>query len=122
MSPIIVEDARTPVLGPHPTGTVDGRSADADTIPSAFITQEDHPILQRPFYMVHPCQTGVVMRALMGGLKTSSQGVQDNGHALAVFYLLRWFSAVSQSLGLGMSPRAWHAARESLEMKSNYKV
>lgn len=61
-----------------------------------FITQEEHPYLNRPWYKLHPCGTSEWMKLLfltdpsLGG----SQGVPVE------LYLSSWISMVGQAVGL----------------------
>jgi Autophagocytosis associated protein, active-site domain len=41
------------------------------------ISQEDHPVLHSPFYMLHPCQTGEIM-TLLSGFTEQDMGEQQN--------------------------------------------
>ncbi|KAL3868629.1 hypothetical protein ACJMK2_041420 [Sinanodonta woodiana] len=56
-----------------------------------FITQQEHPILGRPFYQLHPCHTSTLM----------SQIPDTPGSN----YLISWMSAVGPVLRLEMSMR-----------------
>lgn len=60
-----------------------------------FITQEYHPYLNRPWYMLHPCGTSEWMQLL---------GVNDNCVAQSgvevTKFLVSWFSVVGQIFGL----------------------
>jgi len=54
-----------------------------------FITQQEHPLLHKPFYQLHPCHTGELMGASQASAAPSPQG-----------YLLRWLSCVGPVVGL----------------------
>jgi hypothetical protein len=41
----------------------------------AMLSQEEHPILSRPFYALHPCQTSAVMKTVILG----ARDVNDSG-------------------------------------------
>lgn len=58
-----------------------------------FITQEEHPYLNRPWYMLHPCGTSEWMKLLLGG----DNLMAANGTEL---YLISWFSVVGQVFSL----------------------
>ncbi|KAL4558493.1 hypothetical protein LXL04_036694 [Taraxacum kok-saghyz] len=53
-----------------------------------FITQQEHPYLNRPWYMLHPCGTSEWMKLLLVGHSSTNQ------------YLISWFSVVGQVFGL----------------------
>ncbi|KAI4354099.1 hypothetical protein L6164_002998 [Bauhinia variegata] len=60
-----------------------------------FITQEEHPYLNRPWYKLHPCGTGEWMKLLFLGdplLTVKGQLIER--------YLVSWFSVVGQVVGL----------------------
>ncbi|XP_044503469.1 ubiquitin-like-conjugating enzyme ATG10 isoform X2 [Mangifera indica] len=60
-----------------------------------FITQEEHPYLNRPWYKLHPCGTGEWMKLLfLGTAAPDKQGVAVDQ------YLVSWFSVVGQVVGL----------------------
>ncbi|KAL3517905.1 hypothetical protein ACH5RR_020494 [Cinchona calisaya] len=60
-----------------------------------FITQEDHPYLNRPWYTLHPCGTSEWMKLLFN----NELGVAEGGVVVAK-YLVSWFSVVGQVFGL----------------------
>ncbi|CAK7349219.1 unnamed protein product [Dovyalis caffra] len=60
-----------------------------------FITQEEHPYLNRPWYKLHPCGTGEWMKLLFLGDEVHA----NNGLAIEL-YLVSWFSVVGQVVGL----------------------
>lgn len=93
---------RVPVLYFH-AQTTDGQPLNQDEIkkklPSksievlmeskwTFITQQEHPYLNRPWYMLHPCGTSEWMKLLVAGHNSIDQ------------YLVSWFSVVGQVFGL----------------------
>ncbi|XP_076116961.1 ubiquitin-like-conjugating enzyme ATG10 isoform X1 [Mytilus galloprovincialis] len=59
----------------------------------SFITQQEHPLLGRPFFMLHPCHTKDLMAQVTA--------IQDDGHRN---YLLSWLCAVGPVVGLKISP------------------
>mmetsp|Transcript_16594 Transcript_16594/g.20123 ORF Transcript_16594/g.20123 Transcript_16594/m.20123 type:complete len:217 (-) Transcript_16594:237-887(-) len=61
---------------------------------NTLISEEEHPLLGLPYFVVHPCQTGNRMAELM---RTSVVEGFD--------YLIRWWSLVGGLLDLEMSPR-----------------
>ncbi|VVA96824.1 unnamed protein product [Arabis nemorensis] len=59
-----------------------------------FITQEEHPYLNRPWFKLHPCETEEWIRLL-------SQSSTSAGCKMPVeLYLVSWFSVVGQVVGL----------------------
>ncbi|XP_045788804.1 ubiquitin-like-conjugating enzyme ATG10 [Trifolium pratense] len=62
-----------------------------------FITQEEHPYLNRPWYKLHPCGTRDWMKLLLSDTYTSS-----NKNFIEQ-YLVSWFSVVGQVVGLKIS-------------------
>ncbi|XP_065874366.1 ubiquitin-like-conjugating enzyme ATG10 [Euphorbia lathyris] len=70
-----------------------------------FITQEEHPWLNRPWYKLHPCGTSEWMKLLfLGDAAMAEKRIQ--------LYLVSWFSVVGQVVGL----------RTPMEMVHDYKV
>ncbi|XP_042412704.1 ubiquitin-like-conjugating enzyme ATG10 isoform X2 [Zingiber officinale] len=59
----------------------------------AFITQEDHPYLHRPWYTLHPCGTGDWMKFLL---------CSDAPNKIPALhgYLSAWLSVIGQVVGL----------------------
>ncbi|XP_062023083.1 ubiquitin-like-conjugating enzyme ATG10 [Rosa rugosa] len=60
-----------------------------------FITQEEHPHLNRPWYKLHPCGTSEWMKLLFLG----DESLAKNGVAVEQ-YLVSWLSVVGQVVGL----------------------
>ncbi|KAM7266041.1 hypothetical protein ACFE04_003724 [Oxalis oulophora] len=60
-----------------------------------FITQEEHPYLNRPWYKLHPCGTRDWMNLLLLG-----DGSQPKQGVTMEQYLISWFSVVGQAVGL----------------------
>ncbi|KAK2965803.1 hypothetical protein RJ640_025312, partial [Escallonia rubra] len=60
-----------------------------------FITEEEHPFLNRPWYTLHPCGTSEWMKLLFA----SDASVAKDG-VVAEQYLVSWFSVVGQVVGL----------------------
>ncbi|CAH8290760.1 unnamed protein product [Eruca vesicaria subsp. sativa] len=59
-----------------------------------FITQEDHPYLNRPWFKLHPCGTEEWIKLL-------SESSSFTGCQMPVeLYLISWFSVVGQVVGL----------------------
>lgn len=59
-----------------------------------FITQQEHPYVNRPWYTLHPCGTNELMQLLLSDTSLSEEAVSTEG------YLVSWFSVVSQVVGL----------------------
>ncbi|KAK4270108.1 hypothetical protein QN277_023187 [Acacia crassicarpa] len=60
-----------------------------------FITQEEHPYLNRPWYKLHPCGTCEWMKLLF----STHKSLTTNGSTIE-HYLISWFSVVGQVFGL----------------------
>ncbi|XP_058743415.1 ubiquitin-like-conjugating enzyme ATG10 isoform X2 [Vicia villosa] len=58
-----------------------------------FITQEEHPYLNRPWYKLHPCGTRDWMKLLLCGDTSLNKNFIEQ-------YLVSWFSVVGQVVGL----------------------
>nr|GMD61177.1 ubiquitin-like-conjugating enzyme ATG10 [Ipomoea batatas] len=61
-----------------------------------FITQEEHPYLNRPWFTLHPCGTSEWMKLLF----TSDASAVALGGVAVDRYLVSWFSVVAQVFGL----------------------
>lgn len=57
-----------------------------------FMTQEEHPYLHCPWYMLHPCGTSDWMKLFFGDSRQKDP--------IVVQYLPSWLSVVSQAVGL----------------------
>ncbi|XP_069127205.1 ubiquitin-like-conjugating enzyme ATG10 [Argopecten irradians] len=57
-----------------------------------FLTQQEHPILGRPYFQLHPCHTADLMEQVAG---ISSPGNNSN-------YIIAWLSAVGPVVGLDL--------------------
>ncbi|XP_052185965.1 ubiquitin-like-conjugating enzyme ATG10 isoform X3 [Diospyros lotus] len=60
-----------------------------------FITQEEHPYLNRPWYTLHPCGTGEWMKLLV-----ITDPSWAKGEISFEKYLISWLSVVGQVVGL----------------------
>lgn len=58
------------------------------------LTQVEHPVVQTPTYMLHPCRTGSLMASAL-----PRQSGDDSSKAND-FYLLQWLSSVGPAVGL----------------------
>ncbi|KAK4771156.1 hypothetical protein SAY87_031688 [Trapa incisa] len=81
-----------------------------------FITQEEHPFLNRPWYKLHPCGTSEWLRLLIH----TDHSVQSREAAIEI-YLLSWFSFVGQIFGLNMLPVA-SSYLGNTKLKSSYSL
>ncbi|OIT32125.1 PREDICTED: ubiquitin-like-conjugating enzyme ATG10 [Nicotiana attenuata] len=61
-----------------------------------FITQEEHPYLNRPWYTLHPCGTGDWMKLLF----SNEHSVVSQGGVAVEKYLISWFSVICPIFGL----------------------
>ena len=102
---------------------------------AAVVSQEEHPVLRRPMWMLHPCQTGAVMQLLTEGVDstsaTSSPAGSGGSHSQGLTaarvvantepppaevevsplrYLMAWWSVQAQVVGLPLPVEAWQAA------------
>ncbi|KAK3031840.1 hypothetical protein RJ639_035977 [Escallonia herrerae] len=60
-----------------------------------FITEEEHPYLNRPWYTLHPCGTSEWMKLLF-----ANDALVAKDGVVAEQYLVSWFSVVGQVVGL----------------------
>ncbi|KAJ0944847.1 hypothetical protein HanPSC8_Chr03g0121321 [Helianthus annuus] len=58
-----------------------------------FITQQEHPYLNRPWYTLHPCGTSEWMKLLLANENSTAENRVEQ-------YLISWFSVVGQVFGL----------------------
>lgn len=56
----------------------------------SVLTQQEHPVLRRPFYLLHPCRTGQILGCF--------QGKSPN-------IVITWLSTVGPVVGLALDPR-----------------
>lgn len=56
----------------------------------SVLTQQEHPVLRRPFYLLHPCHTAQVLGCL--------EGKSPN-------IVITWLSAMGPVIGLTLDPR-----------------
>lgn len=105
------------------------RQAAASGKPHTVVTQEEHPLLRRPFYMLHPCQTEAIMQLLTnpeddsqldGAPAAAAAGSREAtgatalppqaapaAHGRMLRYLLAWLSVAGQPLGLSPPVELW---------------
>ncbi|KAA8543585.1 hypothetical protein F0562_021669 [Nyssa sinensis] len=60
-----------------------------------FITQEEHPHLNRPWYILHPCGTSEWIKLLF-----MTEASLSKGGVAVEQYLVSWFSVVGQVIGI----------------------
>lgn len=65
------------------------------------LSQVEHPLLFRPYFMVHPCHTADFMALHR----------KDNGHIDK--YLICWLSTVSTLIGLKLKPELFQLMEEN---------
>ncbi|KAM7527517.1 hypothetical protein LguiB_030927 [Lonicera macranthoides] len=69
-----------------------------------FVTQEEHPYLNRPWYTLHPCGTSEWMKLLLNTTKKrdddDSSTLVAEGGVVIEKYLAAWLSVVGQVFGL----------------------
>lgn len=88
--------------------------------PGDFIIQQEHPILGRPFYEVHPCRTQESMDMIMNSASMASEvgwgdsedGGED-GEASGQHYLRAWLSFVESTLQVSSSLALWRPSDSS---------
>ncbi|KAF6137565.1 hypothetical protein GIB67_031844 [Kingdonia uniflora] len=62
-----------------------------------FMTQEEHPIPNQPWYALHPCGTSEWMKLLF---HVASSQANREGVRIEQQYLISWLSVVGQAVGL----------------------
>lgn len=67
-----------------------------------LVTQDEHPLLGRPFFKVHPCRSEAAMAQLLG-----SNAAERDGEPSPLHYLLTWLALVGRPARLPTP----HAAR-----------
>jgi len=73
----------------------------------AFVTQEEHPVLGRPFFCIHPCHTAEIMLRLL-----ESKRVSPFDGRIPQTYLLAWFSLIAPVVHLQPPSIEEHKALE----------
>jgi ubiquitin-like-conjugating enzyme ATG10 len=86
----------------------------------SFLTRQDHPHLQRPWYTLHPCQTAALLALLLarttaeaasGGERGDERGApqqtEDGDDGLLLRYMLAWCSVVPAALGLTLPAQVY---------------
>ncbi|XP_013400486.1 ubiquitin-like-conjugating enzyme ATG10 isoform X2 [Lingula anatina] len=82
-----------------------------------FLTQQEHPILGRPYFQLHPCHTASLMKHSVLSRATKPEISTDTAQGLAGVsatshtpsmrrkgsYLVQWLSSVAPVVRLGMS-------------------
>ena len=91
------------------------------------LSLQEHPVLGRPFYMLHPCRTAEVMALLRSSSRPTevdtflssspamdaevSDDCQDPGKADMKAYFIAWWSVYGSLLGLALPRSLWPEAR-----------
>ena len=69
----------------------------------SLVSQQEHPLLGRPFYHVHPCHTAKVMGKALTVLSCEqhrSETMSSNGGTNSPNYLIAWLSTFGPLVGL----------------------
>ncbi|XP_025014559.1 ubiquitin-like-conjugating enzyme ATG10 isoform X2 [Ricinus communis] len=74
-----------------------------------FITQEEHPYLNRPWHKLHPCGTSEWMRLLFLG-----DAVSAEKRVAIELYLVSWFSVAGQVISLRIPIEMRHLVQKFL--------
>ena len=72
-----------------------------DSVYDLMLTQQEHPILFKPFYFVHPCKTADWMSLIASNLRTEDEAVRkdlDN-------YTLTWLSSVFSAFKINLDTK-----------------
>lgn len=96
----------------------------------ALVSREEHPLLRRLMWMLHPCQTGAIMRLLLdqsagsddsSGGASSCDGSKKSWAASAsathspsggqLRYMMAWWSVQAQLVGMPLPSEAWNMAQ-----------
>ena len=77
------------------------------------ILQTEHPILRRPFFMLHPCRTRETLEQFE--LYTNSRG--SDGIIFAKKYLFTWFHVYGALLNLSVPAACFSSVLKSLEIE-----
>lgn len=94
---------------------------DALLAAAPLVSREEHPLLGRPLWMLHPCQTGAVMRLLLRSSKSSSSSDEElswpaaarsgsRSNSSPLRYMMAWWSVQAQAVGMPLPHEAWQAA------------
>lgn len=83
---------------------------DNELLLSSIITQEHHPLLHSPFYMMHPCQTNHIIETVLQNEEKS----MNNHDMQYVHYLLIWLCVTGQPFGIAPQPNEWSTLLQNL--------
>ena len=72
---------------------------------SGGISQQDHPILNVPYFYMHPCETVSLMETILKNQE------QDRSRSFLDSYVSTWLSFTGQAVGLSVP----HASQIALE-------
>lgn len=87
------------------TRTLPSGTEEADFRPEdwAFVTQQQHPVLARPFFALHPCKTAGLMNLVLGCASSAGEATEGErpkpGHA-PEHYLVVFLSLLGRAIGL----------------------
>ena len=72
---------------------------------------QEHPILKRPFFLIHPCRTAEVMRLLkpvhIPGKGQETTFAMKEGSGRQLTYMAAWFSIFGPTLALKLPSEMW---------------
>jgi len=83
------------------------RSSVRDAGLSGGISQQDHPILNVPYFYMHPCETVSLMETILKNQEA------DRSRSFLDSYISTWLSFTGQAIGLAV-PHASQIALENL--------
>ena len=69
-----------------------------------FISQTEHPHLNSPWYMLHPCQTSELLGLMLASDNAKPPADIDTDSGL--LYMTAWFSLVGPPLCLQLDPKS----------------
>lgn len=104
-------------------------STDDQKLDLLSISQEDHPVLHTPFYMLHPCQTGEIMALLAPENKEMQQNSPtplptsppERGKSSCnsnLEYLLAWLCVAGRPLGVAPNASEYVAILNSVPSRA----
>ncbi|KAG0373496.1 hypothetical protein BGX24_011628 [Mortierella sp. AD032] len=72
------------------------------------ISQQDHPVLNTPYFYMHPCETVPLMETIIQNQSSSSNsivtGAKGDGSSTSVLenYIMTWLSFTGQAIGVSV--------------------
>ncbi|CAO3564700.1 unnamed protein product [Mortierella alpina] len=73
------------------------RSSIRDAGLNGGISQQDHPILNVPYFYMHPCETVPLMETI-----ALSQAEESNSRSFIENYIMTWLSFTGQAIGISI--------------------